>query len=119
MTKSSLVRGENILIVLAEVVACLDYVEKNLCQEIKYLTKHHTNSPPIKIARVFLNRQRDNEKNPGSHMNEGTVISASLHICTDDIMGGGLHILGGVGRTFCWSKGKATSLLFCECDLTP
>jgi hypothetical protein len=65
-----------------------------------------------------LNRQRANEESLASHLDEGTVISGSLHVCTDDIMGGGLRIIAGKTKTCLWPKGRATSLLFCGGNLT-
>ena len=51
-------------------------------------------------------------------MDKGSVISASVHVCTDDIRGGGIRILGAEGRTFEWPQKNALSLLFCGGQLT-
>ena len=72
----------------------------------------------MKLARVFINRQRAGEKTLGDHVDKGTVISASVHVCTDGIRGGGFRILGAEGRTFEWPQRKAVSLLFCGGHLT-
>ena len=101
-----------------KVVKYLRTVEKELHLEIKGLTKHSSKSPTIKSARVFINRQRADEETLRSHVDEGSVISASVHVCTDDIRGGGLRILGAEGRTFQWPQRKAVSLLFCGGHLT-
>ena len=101
-----------------KVVEYLRTVEKKLHLEIKGLTKHSSKSPTIKSARVFINRQRADEETLRSHVDEGSVISASVHVCTDDIRGGGLRILGAEGRTFEWPQRKAVSLLFCGGHLT-
>ena len=101
-----------------KVVKYLRTVEKKLHLEIKGLTKHSSKSPTIKSARVFINRQRADEETLRSHVDEGSVISASVHVCTDDIRGGGLRILGAEGRTFEWPQRKAVSLLFCGGHLT-
>ena len=101
-----------------KVVEYLRTVEKKLHLEIKGLTKHSSKSPTIKSARVFINRQRADEETLKSHVDEGSVISASVHVCTDDIRGGGLRILGTEGRTFEWPQRKAVSLLFCGGHLT-
>ena len=88
VTNNLLPRGEDIPIMPAGVVEYLSFVEKKLRQEIKDLNKHHSTSPAMKLAHVFINRQRANEKPLGAHVDKGTIISASLHVCTDDIMGG-------------------------------
>ena len=111
-------RGKGIPGVPADVVECLGIVEKKLLLEIQGLNKHHSKSPTMKLARVFINRQRANENPLGDHVDKGTVISASIYVCTDDIRGGGLRIISGEGRTFIWAKGSATSLLFSRCNLT-
>lgn len=82
-----LARGGDIPNVPSEVVVSLAYVEKKLREEINGLNKNHSKKPPLKPARVFLNRQRASEKSLASHLDQGTVISGSLHVCTDDIMG--------------------------------
>ena len=111
-------RGKGIPGVPADVVEYLGIVEKKLHLEIQGLNKHHSNPPTIKLARVFINRQRAGEKTLRNHVDEGSVISASVHVCTDDIRGGGLRILGAEGRTFEWPQKKALSLLFCGGQLT-
>ena len=80
--------GKDITGVPADVVKYLGIVEKKLRLEIQGLNKHHSKSPTMKLAHVFINRQRANEKNLGDHVDKGTVISASVHVCTDDIRGG-------------------------------
>ena len=52
-------------------------------------------------------------------LDEGTVMSGSLHVCSDDIMGGGLHIIAGESKTFLWPEEIATSLLFCGGPFDP
>jgi hypothetical protein len=111
-------RGKGIPGVPADVVECLGIVEKKLLLEIQGLNKHHSTPPTIKLARVFINRQRAGEKTLRNHVDKGSVISASVHVCTDDIRGGGLRILGAEGRTFEWPQRKAVSLLFCGGHLT-
>ena len=111
-------RGKGIPGVPADVVKYLGIVEKKLRLEIQGLNKHHSKSPTMKLARVFINRQRANENPLGDHVDKGTVISASVHVCTDDIRGGGLRIISGEGRTFIWDKGSVKSLLFSGCNLT-
>ena len=96
----------------ADVVNYLGEIVNKLRLEIKNLNMHHSMSPPMKLVRVFLNRQRANEKPLGAHVDKGPVISASVHVCTDDIMGGGLRILGGECITIRWPKGEATSMIF-------
>ena len=96
----------------ADVVNYLGEIVTKLRLEIKNLNMHHSNSPLMKLVRVFLNRQRANEKPLGAHKDKGPVISASVHVCTEDIMGGGLRILGGECTTIHWPKGEAPSLTF-------
>ena len=96
----------------ADVVNYLGEIVNKLRLEIKNLNMHHSNSPLMKLVRVFLNRQRANEKPLGAHKDKGPVISASVHVCTEDIMGGGLRILGGECITIRWPKGEATSMIF-------
>ena len=102
----------------ADVVNYLGEIVNKLRLEISHLNMHRSTSPLVKLVRVFLNRQRANEKPLGAHKDKGPVISASVHVCTEDIMGGGLRILGGECTTIHWPKGEATSLLFCGCNLT-
>ena len=80
-------RGKDTPGVPADVVEYLGIVEKKLHLEIQGLNKHHSNPPTIKLARVFINRQRAGEKTLRNHVDEGSVISASVHVCTDDIRG--------------------------------
>ena len=96
----------------ADVVKYLGEIVTKLRLEINNLNMHHSNSPLMKLVRVFLNRQRANEKPLGAHKDKGPVISASVHVCTEDIMGGGLRFLGGECKTIHWPKGEATSLTF-------
>jgi hypothetical protein len=72
----------------------------------------------LKLVRVAINRQRADEESLAAHMDEGAVMSGSLHVCTDDIMGGGIRIIAGKTETVIWPKASATSLLFCGGNLT-
>ena len=107
-----LARGGDIPNVPSKVVVYLAYVEKKLRQEIEGLKKNRSKTPPLKLVRVALNLQRANEESLAAHLDEGTVMSGSLHVCTDDIMGGGLRIIAGETKTCLWPKGRATSLFF-------
>jgi hypothetical protein len=89
VTNNLLPRGEDIPVVPADVVEYLGFIEKKLRQDIKDLNKHHSKSRAIKLARVFINRQRANENPLGDHVDKGTVISGSRPVCPDAILGGG------------------------------
>jgi len=113
-----LARGGDIPKVPNKVVAYLANVEKKLRQEIQGLKRNRSKTPPLKLVRVALNRQRADEESLAAHLDEGTVMNGSLHVCTDDIMGGGLRIIASETKTCLWPKGRATSLLFCGGILT-
>ena len=116
--KNLLARGGDIPKVPNKVVAYLADVEKKLRHDIQGLGRNRWTTPSLKLVRVALNRQRADEETLRSHVDEGSVISASVHVCTDDIRGGGVRILGTKGRTFEWPQKKALSLLFCGGQLT-
>jgi len=113
-----LARGGDIPKVPNKVVAYLADVEKKLRHEIQGLNRNRLKTPPLKLVRVAINRQRADEEPLAAHLDEGAVMSGSLHVCTDDIMGGGIRIIAGKTETVIWPKGSATSLLFCGGNLT-
>ena len=98
-TNSLLARGGDIPKVPNKVVAYLANVEKKLRQEIQGLKRNRSTTPPLKLVRVALNRQRVDEESLAAHLDEGTVMSGSLHVCTDNIMGGGIRVIASKTET--------------------